>query len=105
MVPSTTLRSLLILGIAVLGASSMSCSRAPAATAASIPRTAEGKPNLQGIWQVRNRASYDLEGHVAALAGRGIEAGPIERIPGVLARTVVTDPAGNTIQLGQPLGD
>ncbi len=46
----------------------------------------------------------DLEEHVAALAGRGIEAGEIERIPGVLARTVVTDPAGNTIQLAQPLG-
>ena len=45
----------------------------------------------------------DLEAHVAELAGRGIEAGGIERIPGVLARTVVTDPEGNSIQLGQPL--
>jgi predicted enzyme related to lactoylglutathione lyase len=46
----------------------------------------------------------DLDAHVAELAGRGIETDAIERIPGVLARTVVTDPAGNTIQLGQPLG-
>ena len=45
----------------------------------------------------------DLEQHVAELAGRGIEAGEIERIPSTLARTVVTDPEGNTIQLGQPL--
>jgi predicted enzyme related to lactoylglutathione lyase len=47
----------------------------------------------------------DLEQHVATLAARGIESEPIERIPGVLARTVVTDPEGNTIQLGQPLSE
>jgi hypothetical protein len=32
---------------------------------AQIPRTPDGKPNLQGIWQVRNRAAYDLEDHAA----------------------------------------
>ena len=46
----------------------------------------------------------DLDEHVAALADRGIETGEIERIPDTLARTVVTDPEGNTIQLAQPLG-
>jgi hypothetical protein len=43
--------------------------------AAPIPRTADGRPNLQGIWQVRNRASYDLQDHVARHgipAGRGV---------------------------------
>jgi len=84
MVHFTTLRSLLILlGIAVLAATS--CSRAPAVTGASIPRTADGKPNLQGIWQVRNRASYDLEGHVARLgmpAGTSVvQGGPIPYQP------------------------
>ena len=82
MVPSATLRRhlLILLGIAVLAAGD-ACSRAPAATGASIPRTADGKPNLQGIWQVRNRASYDLEGHVASqgmLAGTSVvQGGPI----------------------------
>jgi len=63
---------LTIAGIVVLAAGSTSCSRSPADAAPSIPRTAEGKPNFQGIWQVRNRASYDLEGHVAR---QGMPAG------------------------------
>ena len=31
-----------------------------------IPRTADGRPDLQGIWQVRNRAAYGLEAHAAS---------------------------------------
>ncbi|MEP6953937.1 MAG: VOC family protein [Solirubrobacteraceae bacterium] len=46
----------------------------------------------------------DLDAHVAGLADRGVAAGEIERTPGVVARTVVADPEGNTIQFGQPLG-
>jgi hypothetical protein len=52
------------------------------ASARAIPRTADGRPNLQGIWQVRNRASYDLEDHPARqgmLAGRSVVVG--ETIP------------------------
>lgn len=33
---------------------------APAARRAAIPRTADGRPNLQGIWQVRNRAASSV---------------------------------------------
>lgn len=40
---------------------------------APIPRTAEGRPDLQGIWQVRNRAAYGLEAHGASY---GILPGP-----------------------------
>src|SRR5215210_5564599 len=39
--------------------------RQGAAAAGAVPRTADGKPNLQGIWQVRNRAAYDLQDHAA----------------------------------------
>jgi hypothetical protein len=48
------------------------------ASAQTLPRTASGRPDLQGIWQVSNRASYDLEDHVARHdmpAGRGVVVG------------------------------
>ncbi len=44
------------------------------------PRTATGKPDLNGIWQVLNTANYDLEAHSAkpALAMR---PGPVVPVP------------------------
>ncbi len=46
----------------------------------AIPRTATGKPDLNGIWQVLNTANYDLEAHSAkpALAMR---PGPVVPVP------------------------
>jgi hypothetical protein len=41
----------------------------PAQTAAQpyrAPRTKDGKPNLNGIWQAVNSANWDIEGHGAA---------------------------------------
>jgi len=58
--------------------------------AKGIPRTADGKPNLQGIWQVRNRAAYDLQDHVARdgmPAGRSVvEGGTIPYQPSAAAK-------------------
>ncbi len=49
------------------------------------PRTADGTPDLQGIWQVRNTsAAFDLEDHAGAL---GIPAG----------RSVIVDPPDGKI--------
>jgi hypothetical protein len=44
----------------------------------SLPRTADGKPNLDGIWQASSTAEADLEDHAARynmLAGRSVLAG------------------------------
>ena len=60
------------------------------APARTIPRTADGKPNLQGIWQVRNRAAYDLQDHAASYgmpAGKGVvEGGEIPYQPWAAAK-------------------
>jgi hypothetical protein len=55
---------------------------APPVDSASIPRTDDGRPSLQGIWQARGRAEYDLESHDARLgmpASRGVVEG--DQIP------------------------
>ena len=44
------------------------------APASRIPRTPDGKPNLNGIWQALNTANYDIQAHMArpALAMRPV---------------------------------
>jgi hypothetical protein len=60
------LRSAMIASFAaviVLLAAVPAVAQAPAYRA---PRTADGKPNLNGIWQALNTANWDLLGHTAA---------------------------------------
>ena len=47
----------------------------------------------------------DLEAHVAGVEGRGLAIGPIETVPGVVKTAAITDPNGNRITFGAPLGD
>src|ERR1700682_2004140 len=53
------------------------------APAYRAPRTGDGKPDLNGIWQALNEANYDLEAHMArpALALRVGPYGPVPAAP------------------------
>jgi glyoxylase I family protein len=44
----------------------------------------------------------DLDSLVAELAERGITSGPVETIGSGVRRTLLTDPDGNRIKVGQP---
>jgi len=46
----------------------------------------------------------DLDAFCAGLAERGVQAEPIESVGGVVRRTSVTDPDGNRLNAGEPLG-
>jgi hypothetical protein len=54
-----------------------------AAQAYRAPRGADGKPDLNGIWQALNEANYDLEAHMAspAMALRKGPYGPVPAAP------------------------
>jgi hypothetical protein len=82
--------------------SQYSLAQAPSAATPGYraPRTADGKPNLNGVWQVLNEANWDLEPHAAAQGpvlalgaefsiqpGTGVvEGGPIPYKPEALAQ-------------------
>jgi hypothetical protein len=70
--------AVIVPGLWVLGLHGVLAAQQPETRPSALPRTAEGRPDLQGIWQVRNRASYNLEDHVARLgmpAGRSVVKG------------------------------
>jgi hypothetical protein len=61
----------------LLGVVAVAAMVAPASAQAQTykaPRTADGKPNLNGIWQAMNTANWDLEGH-SAQAGQIVALG------------------------------
>ena len=55
---------------------------APAASASGYraPRAADGKPNLNGIWQAFNDANWDIEPHAAGF-GRVVALGAVDAVP------------------------
>jgi hypothetical protein len=90
--PNTTM----LAGVMILCAIPASSQQAPF----KAPRTADGKPNLNGIWQAMNTANWDLQPHSAAPgmlwqagaagsepAGLGVvEGGEIPYLPAALAK-------------------
>ena len=62
----------------------------------TAPRTADGKPNISGIWQVLNEANYDIQGHPArpALAVTKGPLGPVPALPVLALGAVGAIPPG-----------
>jgi hypothetical protein len=60
------------------------------------PRTAGGKPDLNGIWQALNEANYDIQAHVArpAMALRPGPYGPVPAAPVLALGAVGSVPPG-----------
>ena len=60
--------------------------RASADEAYAPPRTSDGHPDLQGIWQALNTAAWDLEDHSGSRgipAGQGVVVGRRDPLPAV----------------------
>jgi hypothetical protein len=55
-----------IAGVVAAGLVLAAAQTAAQAPAYRAPRTGDGKPNLNGIWQALNTADWDLQGHAAA---------------------------------------
>jgi hypothetical protein len=77
-----------LLGVALTGAAQETTYRAP--------RTPNGKPDLNGIWQALNTANYDIEAHMArpAMAVRPGPYGPVPAAPVLALGAVGAIPPG-----------
>ncbi len=76
--------------------------RRPGDVRSDVPRTASGKPDLNGVWQVLNAANYDLEAHTAraAMALRPGPAGPVPAAAVLALGAVGAVPAGHGVVVG-----
>jgi hypothetical protein len=69
-----------------------------AASAQTLPRTADGKPDFQGIWQVQSRAADDLE----ALVAIPYQPAALEQKRANFADRATADPLGRCYLPGVP---
>jgi hypothetical protein len=101
-------RLLVVAALSLLSAAPPAAAQTP-----SIPRSADGKPDLSGIWQTMNTAAWNVEDHTASSgvpAGQGVvEGGTIPYLPAGLAKRnenfttrATADPEGRCYLLGVP---
>src|SRR5262245_66031349 len=76
----------------VTAAATISLTRVASGQAARPARTADGKPNLSGVWQVNNEANWDLQTH-------GARAGAVTQ-HGVYPYAYADVPAAPVLALG-----
>src|SRR5436189_2252746 len=95
-----------ILLLVLLGSvwTAFSAGSAQRGTAPGLPRTADGKPDLQGIWQVKNKSAADLLGEKGIVDGGAIpykpEAAAKKREN--LAKAKTADPLNSCFMPGVP---
>ena len=99
--------------VRILAAATLSYIVAGVASAQTLPRAQDGRPDLQGIWMAVNRAAYNLEDHLARHdmpAGRSVvDGGEIPYQPWAAERRRVNfenrataDPLANCFLPGVP---
>jgi hypothetical protein len=81
---------------ALVTAAASQLSGQPQTVAYRSPRTPDGRPDLNGVWQALNEANYDLEAHVArpAMALRPGPYGPVAAAPVLALGAVGAVPPG-----------
>jgi hypothetical protein len=91
----------------VAAAAGVGCGSTPAVdsgpgTGASYraPRVADGKPDLNGVWQALNTANFDLQAHAARPALSLLPAPGRSGVPGLVRATPVALPAPAVRPLG-----
>jgi hypothetical protein len=108
--------TIVIVVVLLSGVAWFSMNQVPAQTpeaVASLPRTADGKPDLSGIWQVLNTAAWNIQDHQAMKgvpAGQGVvEGNELPYLPEALAKRnenfknrLTADPETRCFQPGVP---
>ena len=107
------MRMAVCIAAAVLAGMPIALAQTPAGAAYRAPRTADGQPDMQGIWQAVNTAVWNIQDHPAELgipAGQGIvEGNEIPYLPLALAQRQTNyrsrhtaDPEAKCFMVGTP---